>query len=460
MKDILKEIISISQLRSDNACTNPKESNLLTELDSLEGLDSNELLIKLAKIYFSKNPNVYSSGNNARLYTAPESEAIAGGLIALLGNNSGGTYKSNPVGSIIAKKVFDFFIKDVVGYADGEAIDTSGGMAANAMAIHVARQKFKPNAKEHGNEDMKFVLLTSDQSHYSQEGGVNRAGLGTNNIQYIPTDDHGAMDLVELKKAIEYYTNDNYCIVVGSTLGTTVLGAMDNISEIDYLCSSYKKIWHHVDASWGGPIVISRKSILALNLNKADSVTFDTHKAFRSTMACGIFVTRHVDLLKGANFSYGGEKYLYNKRVNPFDNGVRSLECGKSDRTLSFGALLMSREKYGLSNMINKNLSRTDEFVAMVRRSDDIILMHTPQYLNVCIQVVSPFIEITNSKYTQKIQEYLLDQRSSKVMIELCKDTKSNSYVLRCILNNPKMDSLAMHMIISEIVSAKTKIVI
>jgi glutamate/tyrosine decarboxylase-like PLP-dependent enzyme len=459
MKNYFKTISKIFLDRSGNACIKVDRESLIEQVDSLGKLSLTRMVTGFAELYARYNPNVYAKGNNARLYTNPELEALLGNFIALLGNNSGGTGKSNPVGSIMAQKVFDFFIKDVVGYSKGEAIDTSGGMAANAMAIHLARFYFDKETKNKGNSNMKFVLLTSDQCHYSLDGAVNRAGLGIDNISYIQTHSDGTMNLDELDKALYFYSKNQYCIVVGSTLGTTVLGAMDNVDAIADLCLRYRekgnKVWHHVDASWGGPIAISKYTSFADGLAKADSVTLDTHKAFKATIACGVFVTKHIGLLVEANFSRDGKKYLYRDGVNRLDNGERGLECAKPDRTLSFGLLLLSRGRAGLSNMINKDLDRAKYFTRLVATHRDLILMHDPHYLNVCIQVASSIKKYSHSEFTQKAHEYLAEKETSKIMIQLCKETKSNTFVLRCVFSNPLMDSEAVHMMISEIVAAK-----
>ena len=43
-----------------------------------------------------------------------------------------------------------------------------------------------------------------------------------------------------------------------ATAGTTVLGAFDPIEEIADLCQEFS-CWLHIDAAWGGAVLISKQ---------------------------------------------------------------------------------------------------------------------------------------------------------------------------------------------------------
>lgn len=47
--------------------------------------------------------------------------------------------------------------------------------------------------------------------------------------------------------------------MVNATCGTTVLGAYDPVRRISDVCKRHGDIWLHVDACWGGAVLLSDK---------------------------------------------------------------------------------------------------------------------------------------------------------------------------------------------------------
>ena len=77
-----------------------------------------------------------------------------------------------------------------------------------------------------------------------------------------------------------------------ATAGTTDAGAIDDIEEIRSVSDQYGA-WLHIDAAWGGALLLSKDFRHWLNgLDKADSVTLDFHKHFFQTISCGAFLLK------------------------------------------------------------------------------------------------------------------------------------------------------------------------
>ena len=99
-----------------------------------------------------------------------------------------------------------------------------GGSFGNIMAIQTARYSVFPEVKEKGIQGLPPLrIMVSSVGHYSLKKGVNLAGLGTESLVPVKTDDVGRMIPEELDKAItEELKKGNKPFMVCSTLGTTV----------------------------------------------------------------------------------------------------------------------------------------------------------------------------------------------------------------------------------------------
>lgn len=111
---------------------------------------------------------------------------------------------------------------------------TPGGSFANFMGLELARFRAHPEANTKGLYGMKpMKVLTSEVSHYSMKKGMILIGGGTQNIIYIKTDEAGRMIPSELERVIKAEIDaGNEVMLVNSTVGTTVEGSIDPITEI------------------------------------------------------------------------------------------------------------------------------------------------------------------------------------------------------------------------------------
>uniref|UniRef100_A0A0N5C2L3 Glutamate decarboxylase n=2 Tax=Strongyloides papillosus TaxID=174720 RepID=A0A0N5C2L3_STREA len=94
------------------------------------------------------------------------------------------------------------------------------------------------------------------------------------------------------EKIIECKENGLYPFFVNATAGTTVYGAFDPLNEITNICKKYN-IWFHVDAAWGGDLLLSPEFRWKLQgVEKANSVSWNPHKLMGSLLQCSSFFVR------------------------------------------------------------------------------------------------------------------------------------------------------------------------
>ncbi|KAG2172318.1 hypothetical protein INT43_004860, partial [Umbelopsis isabellina] len=85
-----------------------------------------------------------------------------------------------------------------------------GGSASNQLAMVTARNTLFPSIKDTGYlprpfnpsaEYGKLKIFTSQHSHYSIDKAAQVMGLGVDNIEKIPVDDNGKMNIAQLGKS-------------------------------------------------------------------------------------------------------------------------------------------------------------------------------------------------------------------------------------------------------------------
>ena len=80
---------------------------------------------------------------------------------------------------------------------------------------------------------------------------------------------------------------------VGTTAGTTVLGAFDPFEEIAAICKKHK-VWMHVDGCWGAAALLSPDHRhLMKGCELSDSLAWNPHKLMGLPLQCSAFLTTH-----------------------------------------------------------------------------------------------------------------------------------------------------------------------
>lgn len=177
---------------------------------------------------------------------------------------------------------------------------TTGGAEANYTALLVALTRACPDFAADGARAFRGrpTLYISADSHLAWLKIAHQAGIGRASVRLVPTNGLGQMDTGLLAKMISEDRADG-CkpVMVVATAGTTNAGMIDPLHACARLAHSLS-VWLHVDAAWGGGIIASDVYAHVLGgIERADSITIDAHKWFATTMGCGMFLTRHADML-------------------------------------------------------------------------------------------------------------------------------------------------------------------
>jgi glutamate/tyrosine decarboxylase-like PLP-dependent enzyme len=177
----------------------------------------------------------------------------------------------------------------------------SGGMEANHTAVLTALVQKFPEFSSLGLRALgaQPVLYVSTEAHHSLLKAARMCGLGTDAVHQIPVDHSLCMDPEALESQISRDRAQGFApFLVVATAGTTSAGAIDPLPALAEVAER-EELWLHVDAAWGGAAaLVAELRPLLEGIERADSITFDAHKWLSVPMGAGVYITRHVDILK------------------------------------------------------------------------------------------------------------------------------------------------------------------
>ncbi len=286
-----------------------------------------------------------------------------------------GTWLESSGPSQIEVTVLDWF-REWLGYpASGSGVLTSGGSAANLLAIVTAREAA-------GNPGRGTVYL-SEQAHGSVARAARVAGIDPERIRLVETDEACRIVPASLRAAIarDRAAGMHPFLVVGNA-GTTNTGAIDPLADLAEIASR-EGLWYHVDAAYGGFAILDPEiRPLMRGLERSDSTTLDPHKWFFQPYETGCLMVRDPVLLERA-FRIAPD-YLQDaawgpRHVNFCDRGIQLTRIFRALR------VWLSVQRYGLAAhraAISRAIALAGGAESHIRRTPELELL-APQSLGI-----------------------------------------------------------------------------
>ena len=305
-------------------------------------------------------------------------------------NQSMDSWDQSPSATIMEVKLVEW-LREQVGFGAGDAgVFTSGGTQSNLMGLMLARDAFFArqghSVQQNGltGDLSKLKVFCSENAHFSVQKNMALMGLGYRSVTLVKTDEFSRMDVSDLsEKLAQAKANGEQVMAIVATAGTTDAGAIDPLADIAALAAK-EGIWVHVDAAWGGALLLSEKYRHYLNgLELVDSVTLDFHKQFFQTISCGAF------LLKDARH-YQLMRYQAAYLNSDFDeeHGVPNLVSKSLQTTRRFDALklwmgleALGQKKY--AEIIDNGVTLAQDVAAWVLEQPQLELVMKPQLASV-----------------------------------------------------------------------------
>lgn len=359
--------------------------------------------------------------------TSPYS--VFGEFLNSIYNPYGGGYTISPGPAEIEKETINY-MGSLVGYEvkglGGNFV--SGGSMGNLTAAVTARDDKLPLEKLSIG-----TVYVSDQTHSSMAKGLHIIGVPTENIRIISSNDNFQMNSDELKNTIINDISNGFIpfLVVGSA-GTTNTGSIDPLDKLASIAKEFN-LWFHVDAAYGGSVLLSSYKDKLKGIEKSDSITWDGHKWLFQTYGCAVLICR--DKLKLLKSFHADPEYLKDvksteDRFNFWDMGIELTKPARATK------LWFTLQTLGLDNMkktIDQGFIIADWIEEEISKYDDFEIVSHSQLGIINFRYKNDkFSETELDKINHRISENALKENNSAFLTTILK----NKTVLRFCCNN------------------------
>ena len=227
-----------------------------------------------------------------------------------------------------------------------EGCFTTGATMANLTLLATARDRQLDRLGHARGKGLigapALRVVASAEIHATVLKSLRMIGLGSDNIEFVPTDAQGRMR-AELLPDL-----DASCIVL-TQAGNVCTGASDPFDQIAGKCEA-AGAWLHVDGAFGLWARISDKIGNGLTgLERADSWVVDAHKTLNAPYDSGIALCKHPEEMR-ASMAIGAG---YLPAVDPTPADLAP-EFSRAARGAETWAALLSLGQTGLKDMVNR----------------------------------------------------------------------------------------------------------
>ncbi len=327
----------------------------------------------------------------------------------------------------------------------------SGGTLGNVSAIWCARNRRlgpKPGfagVHEAGISDAlraygfrRAVVIGSSLMHYSLEKAVDLLGIGRQGLIRVLATERGHIDLSRLEQALRRSSAEGDLILaLVGIAGTTETGAVDPLSEMADLAAAYG-CHFHVDAAWGGPVLVSRKHRHRLDgIDRADSVTIDGHKQLYLPMGIGISLFRDPEAAKSIETSAN-----YIIRTGSADPGRRTLEGSRPAMAAYLHGALHILGQIGYQNLIDDGIEKAQFLARSIEARPTFELLAEPQLNIVVYRYIPPALrEAVRSGRVTAAENATLDDLNRR--LQEVQRNRGASFVSRTTLSNTRYGAVS-----------------
>lgn len=305
--------------------------------------------------------------------------SILGDLLSSGFGVQGMLWMTSPACTELETHVLDWAV-EMLGLPARFRSDSAGGgviqdsaSSASLCALLAARERATGYQTRSQGVTRRMVAYTSEHAHSSIEKAMNIAGLGTQNLRQIPSDERFSMRSDALRDAIEadLAAGLTPCFV-SATVGTTSCGSIDPLPEIGEICRRYG-LWMHVDGAMAGTAALCPEfRHIHTGLEAADSYCFNPHKWMFCNFDCDcFFVADRQALIQTLSIL---PEYLRNQASEAgrvIDYRDWQVPLGRRFRALKLWFVIRSFGIQALQQRVRQHVALAQQFAAWVAADAD-----------------------------------------------------------------------------------------
>ena len=262
--------------------------------------------------------------------------------------------------------------------ADASFALVTGCQMAHVTGLAAARNRVLADAG-HDVERLGLIgaprirVLAGEERHVTVDRALRLLGFGTDGVELVDVDAHGAMRADALEAALRDRRAGTPTIVIAQ-VGNVNTGASDPMREV---CAAGQAAgaWVHVDGAFGlwAAASRSRRGTIA-GAENADSWATDGHKWLQVPYDCGIAFVRDREAHRAAMAFTAA--YLVQDATGPREPMDWTPEFSRRARGLAVYAILRSLGREGVAELVDRLCACADRFADRLPGAGYEVLSH------------------------------------------------------------------------------------
>jgi glutamate/tyrosine decarboxylase-like PLP-dependent enzyme len=189
------------------------------------------------------------------------------------------------------------WMAELFGFPESSSgLFVTGASMGNFIALLAARTRaLGAGSRQSGiaESGMRLTAYASTAAHNCIPRAMEMAGLGSDALRLIATDEQGRIDVPAAAEAIASHRAQGCTpfLLIG-TAGSVDIGAVDDLVALAWLAEQ-QSLWFHVDGALGALGVMSPElKPKFAGIEQADSIAFDFHKWGQAPYDAGFVLMR------------------------------------------------------------------------------------------------------------------------------------------------------------------------